>query len=207
MYVFCIKRLFDFIISLLVLAITSPLIIVIIAILSSSKKKYGIIFTQDRPGKETKVFKIIKFKTMNEMRDENGNLLHDKYRLTKIGKFLRSTSLDELPQLINVLKGDMSLVGPRPLLEKYLPLYNQRQACRHNVRPGITGWTQINGRNNLSWQEKFELDVWYIENISFHLDMKILWVTLIRVIQRKDINSSVSITMEPFTGNKTDTKR
>lgn len=160
------------------------------------------LFFQDRPGKDSKIFRLIKFKTMNERKDSNGKLLPDAIRLTFVGRFIRSTSMDELPQLINVLKGNMSLIGPRPLLIKYLPLYTPEQARRHEVRPGITGWTQVNGRNSLSWEEKFKLDVWYVDNISFALDMKILWLTLIKVFKREGINQQGSATMEPFTGSK-----
>jgi len=167
-----------------------------------SNKGFGVFFTQIRPGKNAQPFKIIKFKTMTDQRDSNGNLLHDKYRLTKVGKFIRDTSLDEIPQLINVLKGDMSLVGPRPLLPKYLPLYNERQARRHDVKPGITGWTQVNGRNALSWKEKFEMDVWYVENISFALDMKILWMTIIKVLKKEGISAAGSVSGVPFRGNE-----
>ena len=159
------------------------------------------IFYQQRPGKSGKVFKIIKFKTMNEKKDSNGNLFPDKDRLTTTGRFLRSTSVDELPQLINVLFGDMSLVGPRPLLVKYLPLYRPFQARRHDVKPGITGWTQVNGRNTLDWENKFDLDIWYVDNISFKLDMKILWLTIIKVFKREGINAGDATTMKPFTGN------
>jgi lipopolysaccharide/colanic/teichoic acid biosynthesis glycosyltransferase len=163
--------------------------------------KNNPFFIQERPGKNEKIFKLIKFKTMNDKTDENGKLLPDKERLTKIGKIIRSLSLDELPQLINVLKGNMSLVGPRPLLIKYLPLYNERQRKRHNVKPGITGWAQVNGRNNISWEEKFELDVEYVENVCFLFDMKILWMTILKVIKREGINSISTATMYPFTGN------
>lgn len=195
------KGLFDKTIALIVLLLLSPVLLVLIISLHFSNKGFGVFFTQTRPGKNAKLFKIIKFKTMTDERDTNGNLLHDKYRITRIGKFIRATSLDELPQLINVLKGDMSLVGPRPLLPKYLPLYNERQARRHEVRPGITGWSQVNGRNSISWEQKFEMDVWYVENISFWLDMKVLWLTLIKVFKREGISAQGSVSGIPFTGN------
>jgi len=167
------KRLMDFIIALLALIILSPLIISLTIFLYFANKGGGVFFTQQRPGKNARVFNIIKFKTMTDERDAEGKLLPDAKRLTKTGRFVRSTSMDELPQLINVVKGDMSLIGPRPLLVKYLPLYNEKQARRHEVKPGISGWTQVNGRNSLSWQEKFELDVYYVDQIPFLLDLKI----------------------------------
>lgn len=160
----------------------------------------GAFFTQTRTGKNAKLFQIIKFKTMTDERDENAKLLPDEKRMTAIGRFVRSTSLDELPQLLNVLNGDMSLVGPRPLLEKYIPLYTKEQFRRHQVKPGITGWAQVNGRNNISWKEKFELDVWYVDNQSFWLDVKILWMTLIKVIRRKDITTDNPADFKPFDG-------
>jgi lipopolysaccharide/colanic/teichoic acid biosynthesis glycosyltransferase len=166
-----------------------------------ANKGAGVFFTQLRPGKNEKVFKLIKFKTMTDECDKVGNLLPDAVRLTKIGKFLRSASLDELPQLINVLKGDMSLIGPRPLLVKYLPLYSEEQKRRHEVRPGITGWAQVNGRNAISLQQKFEYDILYVENVCFKTDIKILIMTINKVLQRKDINSETSTTMEAFKGN------
>ncbi len=159
-------------------------------------------FFQVRPGKNEKLFKIIKFKTMNEKKDEQGNLLSDAERLTKVGAFVRKTSLDEIPQLLNVIKGDMSLIGPRPLLPRYLPLYNDEQRKRHNVRPGITGWAQINGRNAISWQQKFEYDVWYVENVSFMLDLKILLLTVKKVFVSEGISQEGQATMEEFKGNK-----
>ena len=162
-------------------------------------KNRNLFFTQIRPGKNAKMFKIIKFKTMTDAQDEKGKLLSDKDRMTKFGKVLRSTSLDELPQLLNVLKGDMSIVGPRPLLPKYLPLYNERQARRHEVKPGITGWTQVNGRNSISWNKKFEMDVWYAENLCFTLDMKILWMTILKVLNREGINAPDSVSGMTFT--------
>ncbi len=179
-----------------------PLFLLLIICLHFANKGAGVFFTQSRPGKNEKIFKVIKFKSMTDERDAQENLLSDALRMTKIGKFVRSTSLDELPQLISVLKGDMSLIGPRPLLVQYLPLYNERQSRRHEVRPGITGWAQVNGRNAISWEEKFELDVWYVENISFVLDLKIIFRTIMNIIARKGISSQTSVTMEAFLGNK-----
>ena len=166
-----------------------------------ANKGAGAFFTQARPGKDGRIFKVIKFKTMTDERDANGNLLPDEVRLTKVGRLVRSTSIDELPQLINVLKGDMSLIGPRPLLPQYLPLYSPEQARRHEVRPGITGWAQCHGRNAISWKKKFELDVWYVDNISFKTDCRIVWTTLMKVLKRSDISSDNSATMEEFKGN------
>lgn len=162
----------------------------------------GAFFVQKRPGKKGRIFKLIKFKTMTDKRDNIGNLLPDSLRLTPIGKFIRTTSIDELPQLFNVLKGDMSLIGPRPLLIDYMPLYSKHQVRRHELRPGITGWAQVNGRNTISWQQKFEYDVWYVNNISFWLDLKILFLTIKKVLVREGISSTTSATMEPFRGNK-----
>lgn len=166
-----------------------------------ANKGAGVFFHQERPGKDGKIFKVVKFKTMTDEKDKEGNLLPDEERLTKVGKFIRSTSIDELPQLWNVLKGDMSLIGPRPLLVKYLPLYNEEQARRHEVRPGITGWAQCHGRNAISWQEKFKLDVWYVDHISFKTDCNIVCTTLKKVLKRSDISSATSATMEAFNGN------
>ena len=194
------KRLIDVTAAVLVLIFFSPLFIGVYLLLMLSQN--SAFFTQDRPGKNGKVFKLIKFKTMSDKRDAQGNLLPDAERLTKVGKWVRSTSLDELPQLINVLKGDMSLIGPRPLLIKYLPLYSETQKRRHEVKPGITGWAQVNGRNAISWNKKFEYDVWYVDNQSFWLDIKILWMTFLKVVKRSDISSSSSATMEKFTGSK-----
>lgn len=177
----------DFCLSLFGLILLSPLLVLLWIFLSIANRGAGAFFVQPRPGKDEKIFRIIKFKTMNDRRDENGKLLPDAERLTKVGKFIRTTSLDEIPQLINVLKGDMSLIGPRPLLIDYLPLYNERQRIRHSVRPGITGWAQVNGRNAISWKQKFEYDSWYVENISFKTDLKILVKTFQKVIKRKDI--------------------
>lgn len=166
-----------------------------------ANKGAGAFFTQERPGKNGKIFKVIKYKTMTDERDESGNLLPDAQRLTKVGKFVRSTSIDELPQLINVLKGDMALIGPRPLLVQYLPLYSKEQARRHEVRPGITGWAQCNGRNAISWTKKFELDVWYVDNCTLWTDIKIIWITIMKVLKRADISQEGQATMEAFNGN------
>ena len=200
MYRTHIKRIIDFTISLISMLFLLPIFLSIIMIVKINLGS-PIFFIQKRPGLNGKLFNIYKFSTMNSKLDKNGNLLSDDKRLTKFGKFLRSTSLDELPEFINVLKGDMSLVGPRPLLEEYLSLYSQRQAIRHEVKPGITGWAQINGRNAISWNEKFELDVWYVYNLSISLDIKILWLTLKKVILRNDINHKNHVTMKKFKGN------
>jgi undecaprenyl phosphate N,N'-diacetylbacillosamine 1-phosphate transferase len=196
------KRFFDLITSFTIIIILLLPLVLLTILLHFFNKGEGAFFTQTRTGKNAKLFQIIKFKTMTDARDENGMLLPDELRLTPIGKFIRSISLDELPQLINVLKGDMSLVGPRPLLEKYVPLYSQNQFRRHEVKPGITGWAQVNGRNNITWERKFELDVWYVDNVSFRLDLKILRMTLKKVIKREGISSSDSLTAKPFSGNK-----
>lgn len=199
MYQNCFKYIVDFIaVSCLLIAIC-PILFFIAFWLHFANK--GAFFAQERPGKNSKIFKVIKFKTMTDECDEDGNLLPDEKRLTRIGKFIRSTSIDELPQLINVLKGDMSLIGPRPLLPQYLPLYTKEQARRHNVRPGITGWAQVNGRNAISWTKKFELDVWYVDHCSFLLDLKIIFLTIKKVFVREGISSDTSVTMEPFSGN------
>jgi undecaprenyl phosphate N,N'-diacetylbacillosamine 1-phosphate transferase len=194
------KYLFDFIISLLLFLLLSPLFIIITIGLFFANQGHPF-FLQSRPGKCERIFTIVKFKTMNDKKDETGNLLSDADRLTKIGAFVRKTSLDEIPQLLNVIKGDMSLIGPRPLLTSYLPLYNDFQKRRHDVRPGITGWAQINGRNAISWKEKFELDVFYVENVSFLLDSKIILTTVMNVIQSKDINQADHATISKFDGN------
>jgi len=194
------KRIIDFTLSVIGLLVFSPLLLVLFMMLAFANGG-KVFFWQDRPGRNGKVFRLFKFKTMNDRTDSTGKLLPDKDRLTGIGRFIRSTSMDELPQLINVLKGDMSLVGPRPLLVKYLPLYTPEQARRHEVRPGITGWTQVSGRNSLSWEEKFKLDVWYVDHLSFALDIKILWLTLIKVLKREGINQAGQATMEAFKGN------
>lgn len=200
MYCDFFKRFFDFCISSVSLMVLLPFMLIIFIWLHFANKGAGAFFIQDRPGRNGKIFKVIKFKTMTDERDSEGNLLPDAQRLTKIGKFVRSTSIDELPQLINLLKGDMSLIGPRPLLPQYLPLYSKEQARRHEVRPGITGWAQVNGRNAISWQKKFELDVWYVDNCSFYVDAKIFFLTIKKIIIRADINSATSATMEAFNG-------
>lgn len=202
MYTFFIKRLLDITVSLSVLIVLSPIFLLLTLFLLISNQGAGVFFTQDRPGKDAKIFKVIKFKTMTDECDDNGDLLPDQNRITEIGKFVRSASLDEMPQLLNVLKGDMSLVGPRPLLVKYLPLYNDYQSKRHNVKPGITGWAQVNGRNAISWEKKFELDVWYVKHISFLTDIKVILLTIKKVFIKEGINSSASATMETFTGTK-----
>ena len=194
------KRSFDILVSLALLSVIWPLFLVV-ALFVRMRMGHPILFQQQRPGLNGRPFKMLKFRTMSEDRYENGSYLDDNARLTPLGKFLRSTSIDELPELINVLKGDMSLVGPRPLLLEYLPLYNDRQMRRHEVRPGITGWAQVNGRNTLSWQDKFELDVWYVENRSFWLDVRILFLTFIKAVKREGINQPGNPTMEKFHGN------
>lgn len=201
MYCRFFKRLFDIIISFTALVCLSPILVVVTIWLHFANKGAGAFFLQERPGKNAKIFKIIKYKTMTDERDENGNLLPDALRLTKVGKFVRSTSIDELPQLFNVLKGDMSLIGPRPLLIQYLPLYSPTQARRHEVRPGITGWAQCHGRNAINWQERFTLDVWYVDNVNILTDIKIVFITIKKVLCRSDISSATSATMEPFNGN------
>lgn len=201
MYSTFFKKIIDFSFTLFFFLFTSPLFVFITLELYFVNKGAGVFFLQKRLGIKGKIFQVIKFKTMTDERDVEGNLLPDEKRLTKIGKFIRSTSIDELPQLINVLKGDMALIGPRPLLPQYLPLYSKEQARRHEVRPGITGWAQVNGRNAISWKKKFELDVWYVNHCSFLLDLKILFLTAKKVFIREGINSDNSATMEPFTGN------
>ena len=201
MYTHFFKRFIDFCISLVALIIISPILLVITIWLHFANKGAGAFFFQERPGKDGKIFKVIKFKTMTDERDAEGNLLPDEQRLTKVGKFVRSTSIDELPQLINVLKGDMALIGPRPLLPQYLPLYSPEQARRHEVRPGISGWAQCHGRNAISWTEKFKLDVWYVDHVSLLTDLKVIFITIKNVLMRKDINSATAATMEAFNGN------
>ena len=205
MYAKYIKRILDFVLSLGALLMLSPVLLVL-TVLGAWKMKGNPFFTQQRPGKDEKIFKLIKFRSMTCEKDSRGNLLPDEQRLTRYGKLLRATSLDELPELINILKGDMSIVGPRPLLVKYLPLYNQEQKHRHDVRPGLTGWAQVNGRNTLSWEDKFRHDVWYVRNISFGLDVKILFMTVKKVFVREGISAEDSATMEAFTGTKTSEK-
>lgn len=196
-----IKRVLDFCLALIALLVLSPLLLGITIWLHFANKGAGTFFTQERPGKDEKIFKLYKFKSMTDERDTDGKLLPDAERLTPVGRFIRKTSLDELPQLWNVLRGDMSFVGPRPLLVQYLPLYSKEQARRHEVRPGITGWAQVNGRNTISWQAKFKHDVWYVDHISMTLDMKIILMTVEKVLRRKDISSETNVTMDEFTGN------
>lgn len=200
MYKHFFKRLIDFILVLCVLLVIWPILLVITVWLHFANKGAGAFFTQDRPGKNGKIFKVIKYKTMTDERDAEGNLLPDADRLTKVGRFVRSTSIDELPQLVNVLKGDMALIGPRPLLPQYLPLYSPEQARRHEVRPGITGWAQIHGRNAISWTKKFEYDVWYVDHCSFWLDLKIVFLTIKKVFIREGISQEGQATMEFFNG-------
>ena len=230
MYKHFFKRVLDFSIALIALICISPILLVVTIWLYFANKGAGaasppppspkgeetassgnkgwlrrflnpVIFTQERPGKDAKIFKVIKFKTMTDERDAEGNLLPDAQRLTKVGRFVRSTSIDELPQLINVLKGDMALIGPRPLLPQYLPLYNKEQARRHEVRPGISGWAQCHGRNAISWTEKFKLDVWYVDHVSLWTDIKVIWITIMKVLKRADINEAGQATMEAFNGH------
>lgn len=202
-YISLVKRPIGFIGALIALIILSPLFLATMILLFFANKNgfKGIFFTQDRPGKNEIIFKALKFKTMTDERDADGNLLPDADRLTKVGRFIRSTSIDELPQLINILKGDMSFIGPRPLLPKYLPLYNETQRHRHDVTPGMSGWAQVNGRNNISWTKKFELDVWYVEHCSLLLDIKILFMTVMKVLKRADINKDGFVVTEPFNGH------
>ena len=194
------KRAIDITASGCALLVLSVPLAAVTAWLHVANKGAGAFFFQERPGKDGKIFKVVKFKTMTDERDADGKLLPDAERLTKVGKLVRSTSIDELPQLWNVFKGDMSLIGPRPLMPKYLPLYSPTQARRHEVRPGITGWAQINGRNNISWGKKFEYDVWYVDNLSFLLDCKIIWQTIMKVVKRADISQEGQATTEPFNG-------
>ena len=194
------KRVLDFVLSFFVLLCISPILIVVTIWLHYANKGAGAFFFQERPGKDGKIFKVIKFKTMTDERDNNGNLLPDEQRLTKVGHFLRSTSIDELPQLINVLKGDMALIGPRPLLVQYLPLYSSEQARRHEVRPGISGWAQCHGRNAISWTEKFKLDVWYVDHVSFMTDLKVVSLTIKKVLVQEGINEEGQATMQAFNG-------
>lgn len=195
------KRFLDIILSGCALLLLSPIILILWIWLTFANKGAGALFFQERPGKNGKIFKVVKFKTMTDERDENGNLLPDEDRLTNVGKFVRSTSLDELPQLWNILIGDMSFIGPRPLLPEYLPLYSPEQARRHNVRPGLSGWAQVNGRNSISWKQRFEYDVWYVDNISFKLDLKIFFLSIKKAFVREGINSATSATMEDFNGH------
>lgn len=201
MYKHFFKRFFDFWISLIALICISPILLVITIWLHFANKGAGTFFFQERPGRDGKIFKVIKYKTMTDERDAEGNLLPDEERLTKVGRFVRSTSIDELPQLVNVLKGDMALIGPRPLLIQYLPLYSPEQARRHEVRPGISGWAQCHGRNTITWAEKFKLDVWYVDHCTLWTDLKIIFITIKKVLFRDDINNSEAATMYPFNGH------
>lgn len=200
MYKHFFKRVIDFTIALIALLVIWPILLVIYIWLTIANKGAGALFYQERPGLHGKIFKVIKFKTMTDERDAEGNLLPDADRLTKVGKFVRSTSIDELPQLINVLKGDMALIGPRPLRVYYLPLYSKEQMRRHDVRPGISGWAQCHGRNNISWTEKFKLDVWYVDHCSLWTDLKVIFITIKKVVCREDVNNDSSATMYPFDG-------
>ena len=195
-----IKRIIDFCIAAVALLVLSPLLVVVTVWLHFANRGAGAFFFQERPGKDARIFKVVKFKTMTDERDAAGQLLPDEQRLTRVGRFVRSTSLDELPQLLNVVRGDMALIGPRPLLVQYLPLYSPRQARRHEVRPGITGWAQCHGRNAISWTQKFEYDVWYVDHLTFLTDIKVIWLTVKTVLTRSGISHEGSATMEPFNG-------
>ena len=201
MYKYFLKRVFDFCISLMALVMLSPLLLMVAIWLHFANKGAGVFFFQERPGKDAKLFRIVKFKTMTDERGADGRLLPDAQRLTKVGKFVRSTSIDELPQLINVLKGDMALIGPRPLMPKYLPLYSPEQARRHEVRPGISGWAQCHGRNSISWTEKFKLDVWYVDHCTLWTDLKVIWITIQKVLKRDGISEEGQATIEAFNGH------
>ena len=201
MYRHFFKRFLDFWIALIALICVSPLLVVVYLWLSIANKGAGALFFQERPGKDGKIFKIIKFKTMTDERGADGELLPDEQRLTKVGRFVRSTSIDELPQLINVLKGEMALIGPRPLLVKYLPLYNKEQARRHEVRPGISGWAQCNGRNGISWSEKFKYDVWYVYHVSLWTDLKVIWITIKKVLMQQNVSFDGVAEEKVFDGN------
>ena len=201
MYKHVFKRFFDFWIALLALICLSPLLLVVTLWLHFANKGAGAFFLQERPGKDGRIFKIVKFKTMTDERDAQGQLLSDEARLTRVGRFVRSISIDELPQLVNVLKGDMALIGPRPLLPKYLPLYSEEQMRRHAVRPGISGWAQCHGRNAISWTEKFKLDVWYVDHLSLWVDIKIIYLTTLKVLKRDGISEEGQATMEAFNGH------
>lgn len=196
------KRILDILFAAVALTVLSPLLIFVTIWLTVANKGTGAFFTQNRPGKDGKIFRILKFKSMTDEKDAGGNLLPDEKRLTRPGAFVRSTSIDELPQLINILKGDMSLIGPRPLLVEYLPLYSPEQARRHEVRPGMTGWAQCHGRNAMSWQDKFRYDVWYVDHCTLLTDMKVFWISVKKVLVRDGISSESSVTMEPFRGNE-----
>lgn len=201
MYKHFFKRVLDFIISFIALLLIGWFLIIVAIWLHFANKGAGAFFFQERPGKDAKIFKVIKFKTMTDEHDAEGYLLPDAQRLTKVGRFVRSTSIDELPQLINVFKGNMSLIGPRPLLPKYLPLYSPEQMRRHEVRPGISGWAQCHGRNAISWTEKFKLDVWYVDHCTLWTDIKVIWITIMKVLKRADISNDAAATMPPFNGN------
>ena len=200
MYKSFFKRLIDFFVALIAFLLASPFMLIFTLLLAMVNQGKPFFF-QKRPGLNGKIFSIVKFKTMNDKKDDQGQLLPDADRMTAVGSIVRKLSIDELPQLINVLKGEMSLIGPRPLLVEYLPLYNEEQARRHDVRPGITGWAQVNGRNALEWSKKFELDVWYVNHLSLTLDIRILWLTILKVFKSEGISSATSVTMEKFTGN------
>ena len=200
MYRLIFKRILDILVAVIVLLVTAPVTVIVVCILGF-QNNWNVFFFQERPGFHQKAFKIIKFKTMTDAKDENGKLLEDNRRITKAGKIIRRLSIDELPQLLNVLNGDMSLIGPRPLLFKYIPLYSSDQLKRHDVRPGITGWAQVNGRNSISWQQKFDFDIFYVDNLSFMIDIKILWLTFIKVIKTEGVNQSLDRPMQPFNGN------
>lgn len=200
MYKNCFKRVIDFTIALIALLCIGWFLIIVAIWLHFANKGAGAFFFQERPGKDEKIFKVIKFKTMTDEKDENGELLPDAQRLTKVGKFVRSTSIDELPQLLNVLKGDMALIGPRPLRVHYLPLYSPEQHRRHEIRPGISGWAQCHGRNNISWTDKFKLDVWYVDHLTLMTDIKVVLITIKKVLFREDVNNEAATTMYPFDG-------
>lgn len=200
MYRLYFKRFFDVIVALIGLIVASPVLIIVVFILGIQNKG-SIFFFQDRPGYRQKAFRIVKLKTMTDEKDLDGKLLPDNQRITKVGKLIRKLSIDELPQLVNVLKGDMSLIGPRPLLFKYIPLYSAEQLRRHDVRPGITGWAQVNGRNSISWKQKFDFDIYYVDHLSLRLDIKILWLTLVKVLRTEGVNQSNERPMQPFNGN------
>lgn len=201
MYKHFFKRVFDFCISLMALVMLSPLLLMVAIWLHFANKGAGVFFFQERPGKDAKLFRIVKFKTMTDERDAEGKLLPDAQRLTKVGRLVRSTSIDELPQLINVIKGDMALIGPRPLMPKYLPLYSEEQMRRHEVRPGISGWAQCHGRNSISWAEKFKLDVWYVDHCTLWTDLKVILITVMKVVKRDGISEEGQATIEAFNGN------
>lgn len=200
MYRLIFKRVLDILVSIIVLLVTAPITFIVVCILGF-QNNWKVFFFQERPGFHKKAFRIIKFKTMTDAKDENGKLLEDNHRITRAGKIIRRLSIDELPQLLNVLSGDMSLIGPRPLLFKYIPLYSSDQLRRHDVRPGMTGWAQVNGRNSISWKQKFDFDIFYVDNLSFVIDIKILWLTFIKVIKTEGVNQSLDRPMQPFNGN------